>query len=98
MQSGLYLIWLGMLKAGFLMTGLSSFDNIYYFWQAFMSMFQILTQEGWTQPLDGVLELIPEHRASYGYSVLRMMIGLYFVFFHLFCVMVSRGCWAVYVE
>ena len=61
-----------------------------------MSMFQILTQEGWTAPLDGVLELIEDPSA--GFKLLRLLIGLYFVFFHLFCVMVSKGSWAVYAE
>lgn len=59
-----------------------------------MSMFQILTQEGWTAPLDAVLETIGA--SSFGYRVLKILIGLYFLLFHLFCVMVSKGSWAVY--
>ena len=49
-----------------------------------MSMFQILTQEGWVGPLDGVLEKIGDN------SALRILVGLYFILFHLFVSVVSK--------
>ena len=59
--------------------------HLYYgFYQAFMSMFQILTQEGWVGPLDGVLEKIGDN------SALRILVGLYFILFHLFVSVVSK--------
>ena len=50
-----------------------------------MSMFQILTQEGWVGPLDGVLETIGDN------SALRIVVGFYFILFHLFVSVVSKG-------
>lgn len=55
-------------------------------------MFQILTQEGWSAPLDGVLEIIGED-PTFKTKLFRIVVGLYFILFHLFCVMVSKGTW-----
>ena len=54
------------------------------FYQAFQSMFQILTQEGWVAPLDGVLEEVGDQ------YFLRISVGLYFLLFHLFVSVVSK--------
>lgn len=47
-----------------------------------MSMFQILTQEGWVEVMDGVRE----HSAG---EPLNFLITVYFILYHLFVTLVS---------
>jgi hypothetical protein len=47
-------------------------------------MFQILTQEGWVEVMDGILE-------KTDHEIMRYVVAIYFVFYHLFVTLVSKG-------
>ena len=49
-----------------------------------MSMFQILTQEGWIEVLDGVLYHISEN------VIARALVAIYFMIYHQFVTLVSE--------
>ncbi|KAK3584758.1 hypothetical protein CHS0354_002278 [Potamilus streckersoni] len=59
-----------------LFCSIPNFDKFATFPQAFMSMFQILTQEGWIEVLDGVMEQADEG--------LLFFVALYFILYHSF--------------
>ncbi|KAL4219841.1 hypothetical protein ACF0H5_020252 [Mactra antiquata] len=60
-----------------LFCSIEGFDKFETFPKAFMSMFQILTQEGWTDVVSGTLENAPHY-------VLILVIRMYFVLYHQF--------------
>lgn len=57
---------------------------LYIYWQAFMSMFQILTQEAWVDVMD---ETMLRTRKTY----LVPLVAVYFILYHLFVTLV-RNC------
>lgn len=54
--------------------------------QAFMSMFQILTQEGWIEVMHGVIE-----ETMTGGWFLKVLCAIYFILYHQFVTVVSKG-------
>lgn len=54
--------------------------------QAFMSMFQILTQEGWIEVMHGVIE-----ETLTGGWFLKVLCAIYFILYHQFVTVVSKG-------
>lgn len=53
----------------------------YFLFQAFMSMFQILTQEGWVDVMDQTLIAVGHMWAP--------VVAIYFILYHLFATLVS---------
>lgn len=54
---------------------------VFLFLQAFMSMFQILTQEGWVDVMDQTLNAVGHMWAP--------VVAIYFILYHLFATLVS---------
>ncbi|CAG2252794.1 NALCN [Mytilus edulis] len=55
------------------------------YFQSFMSMFQILTQEGWVEVMDAVLAKTGD------FWLWTFLVSIYFTFYHLFVTLVSKG-------
>lgn len=52
--------------------------------QAFMSMFQILTQKGWVAVMHDTMDVVDSAAVTTG-------VAIYFVFYHLFVTLVSHS-------
>lgn len=57
-------------------------SNLFVSLQAFMSMFQILTQEGWIDVMDQTLVAVGHMWAP--------VVAIYFILYHLFATLVSQ--------
>lgn len=70
---------------------LASFTSSYAVFsslQAFMSMFQILTQEGWIDVMDQTLVAVGQ--------VWAPVVAIYFILYHLFATLVRKKCCAAF--
>lgn len=68
---------------------LTDFTKFETFPEAFMSMFQILTQEAWVDVMDETMVRTREHLAPF--------VAVYFICYHLFVTLVSCVCQLVFV-